>query len=98
MYWDVKTVKPKPDYKLYVELEDGRKGIFDARPYLDKGVFREYVSASRQIRQGVGPDTRTGSPKFFRYMNAGTSVISIRSISCSAPLPGPTNRTLPRKP
>jgi hypothetical protein len=41
MYWDVKTVKPLPDYCIYVEIEDGRKGIFDLKPYLDFGVFRE---------------------------------------------------------
>jgi hypothetical protein len=41
MYWDVKTVKPMPDFRIYVEIEDGRKGIFDLKPYLDRGVFRE---------------------------------------------------------
>lgn len=41
MYWDVITVKPLPDYCLYVEIRDGRKGIFDMKPYLDHGVFRE---------------------------------------------------------
>ena len=41
MYWDVKTVKPLPGYRIYVEAEDGRKGIFDLNPYLDHGVFRE---------------------------------------------------------
>lgn len=41
MYWDVKVVKPLPDHRLYVEIEDGRKGIFDIKPYLDFGVFRE---------------------------------------------------------
>ncbi|MBI5184134.1 MAG: DUF2442 domain-containing protein [Nitrospinae bacterium] len=41
MYWDVKTVKPLPDYRIYVETEDGQKGIFDLKPYLDHGVFRE---------------------------------------------------------
>lgn len=41
MYWDVKTVKPLPDYRLYVELADGRRGIFDVKPYPDHGVFRE---------------------------------------------------------
>jgi hypothetical protein len=41
MYWDVKFVKPLPDYRIYVEIEDGRKGIFDLKPYLDLGVFRE---------------------------------------------------------
>jgi hypothetical protein len=41
MYWDVKTVKPLPDYRIYVEIEDGTKGIFDMKPYLDHGAFRE---------------------------------------------------------
>jgi len=41
MYCDVKTVKPLPDFRIYVEIEDGRKGIFDLNPYLDHGVFRE---------------------------------------------------------
>ncbi|MGH8608144.1 MAG: DUF2442 domain-containing protein [Gammaproteobacteria bacterium] len=41
MYWDVKSVKPLSDYRIYVEIEDGRKGTFDLKPYLDHGVFRE---------------------------------------------------------
>jgi hypothetical protein len=41
MDWDVKTVNPLPDYRLYVEIEDGRNGIIDLTPYLDHGVFRE---------------------------------------------------------
>lgn len=41
MYWDVKSVKPLPDYQIYVEIDDGRKSIFDLKPYLDHGVFRE---------------------------------------------------------
>jgi hypothetical protein len=41
MYWDVKIVQPLADYHLYIEVEDGRKGIFDMRPYLDRGVFHE---------------------------------------------------------
>ncbi|MEI6415404.1 MAG: DUF2442 domain-containing protein [Pseudomonadota bacterium] len=41
MYWDVKTVRPLSNYLIYVEIEDGRKGIFDLKPYLDIGVFRE---------------------------------------------------------
>jgi hypothetical protein len=41
MHWDVKKVKPLPDFQIYVEIEDGRKGIFDLKPYLDHGVFRE---------------------------------------------------------
>ena len=41
MYWDVKTVKALADYRIYVELEDGRYGAFDLKPYLDRGVMRE---------------------------------------------------------
>ena len=41
MYWDVITVKPLSDYRIAVEVEDGRKGVFDMKPYLDFGVFRE---------------------------------------------------------
>jgi hypothetical protein len=41
MYWDVKVVKPLPDYRIYVEIEDGRRGVFDMKPYLDLAVCRE---------------------------------------------------------
>ena len=41
MYWDVKVVRPLPDYRIYVEIEDGREGIFDLKPYLNRGVLRE---------------------------------------------------------
>ena len=41
MYWDVTKVKPLPEHRIYVEIADGRKGIFDMTPYLDHGVFRE---------------------------------------------------------
>ena len=41
MYWDVKTVRALSDYRIYVEIEDGRRGIFDLKPYLDRGVFCE---------------------------------------------------------
>jgi hypothetical protein len=41
MRWDIKTVKPLSGYRLYVEIEDGRQGIFDMIPYLDHGVFLE---------------------------------------------------------
>lgn len=41
MYWDVRIVKPLLDYRIYIETEDGRKGVFDMKPFLDFGVFRE---------------------------------------------------------
>jgi hypothetical protein len=45
MDWGVKTVKPLSGYRLYVEIHDGRQGIFDTTPYLDHGVFRELKDA-----------------------------------------------------
>ena len=41
MYWDVTNVRPLDDYQIYVELQDGRKGVFDLKPYLNHGVFSE---------------------------------------------------------
>lgn len=41
MHWDVTIVKALPDHRLYVETDGGHKGIFDMKPYLDRGVFRE---------------------------------------------------------
>ena len=41
MYWDVKVVKPLAKYEIYIELEDGRTGIFDMKPYLNFGIFKE---------------------------------------------------------
>jgi len=38
---DAKVVKPLPDYRIFVEVADGRKGVFDMKPYLERGVFRE---------------------------------------------------------
>lgn len=35
------NVYANKNYTLYVELSNGRSGIFDVKPYLEKGVFRE---------------------------------------------------------
>ncbi|MDP3820810.1 MAG: DUF2442 domain-containing protein [Burkholderiales bacterium] len=36
MDWDVNSVKVLPNHRLAVELADGRKGIFDLHPFLDR--------------------------------------------------------------
>lgn len=36
----VKTLTPLPDYRLLLKFENGETRVFDARPYLDRGVFR----------------------------------------------------------
>lgn len=53
MYWDVKVVKALPDYCIYVEVEDGRKGAFDMKPYLNLGVFRELRDPGYFNRVGI---------------------------------------------
>ena len=53
VHWDVKTVKPLPDYRIYVETENGQKGIFDLTPYLDHGVFRELRDVHYFNRVGI---------------------------------------------
>ncbi len=35
------NVETRKHHKLFVELSNGKKGIFDVTPYLDKGVFSE---------------------------------------------------------
>ena len=53
MYWDVKTVRPLDDFRIYVEIEDGRKGVFDLKPYLDHGVFQELRDKQYFNRVGI---------------------------------------------
>jgi len=37
----VSCVEAKEDYVLFVKLSNGKKGMFDVKPYLDKGIFTE---------------------------------------------------------
>lgn len=37
----VVDVKPLEEYKLLLTFENGEKKVFNMKPYLDKGVFRE---------------------------------------------------------
>ena len=53
MHSDVKIVRPLPDYRIYVELEDGQRGIFDFRPYLDHGVFSELKNPAYFRQVGI---------------------------------------------
>lgn len=53
MYWDVKLVKPLEDYRIYVEIEDGRKGIFDLKPFLEFGVFKELKNVHYFSQVGI---------------------------------------------
>ncbi len=50
------SVDPIGDYRLRVEFSNGRKGIFDVSPYIDKGVFVELKDMAyfRSVRAAFG--------------------------------------------
>ncbi|SHH49634.1 DUF2442 domain-containing protein [Clostridium grantii] len=41
MYLAVVDVKPLQEYTLLLTFENGEKRIFDMKPYLSKGIFRD---------------------------------------------------------
>jgi len=41
MYFSVKDVEPKSNYLLLLTFESGEKKLFDMKPYLDIGIFKE---------------------------------------------------------
>jgi len=53
------SIKPAKDFMsfrsdtIYVEIEDGRRGIFNLKPYLDFGVFRELRDVHYFNRVGI---------------------------------------------
>jgi hypothetical protein len=42
----VSEVKPNQDYTLTLIFTNGEKRVFDVKPYLDKGIFRELKEPS----------------------------------------------------
>ena len=42
----VEAVKPNPDYTITLKFTNGEVRIFDVKPYLDKGIFRELKDKS----------------------------------------------------
>ena len=41
MYVSVKKVEPKEDYQLLLTFENGEIRMFDMKPYLNVGIFKE---------------------------------------------------------
>ena len=35
------SIEPKENYMLFVRLSNGKEGMFDVSPYLEKGIFEE---------------------------------------------------------
>ena len=46
MYLAVTEVKPLSNYQLVLTFENGEKRIFDMKPYLDKGIYKELKGES----------------------------------------------------
>ncbi len=53
---EVISVEPVDNYRLRIGLSNGRKGIFDVSPYVDKGVFNELKDQAyfRSVRTAFG--------------------------------------------
>lgn len=46
MYFSIKNVKPISDYQLILTFENEQTRIFDMKPYLEFGVFKELANTS----------------------------------------------------
>ena len=55
----IKTVEPRENYTLFLTFTDGKKGIFDAKPYLDTGIFRQLQNPSLFKSVKVGDVSQT---------------------------------------
>jgi len=53
----IKTAEPKENFTLFLTFTDGKKGIFDVKPYLKTGsVFKELANPSlfQSVKVGCG--------------------------------------------
>lgn len=37
----IKEVHPNQDFTINIKFDNGEQKVFDVKPYLDKGIFRE---------------------------------------------------------
>ncbi|HTY22660.1 MAG TPA: DUF2442 domain-containing protein [Desulfomonilaceae bacterium] len=56
---DVIDFEILPDHRIKVTLSNGNRGIFDVRPYLDKGIFKELKDYSHFKRARIELGTIT---------------------------------------
>ncbi len=67
------SAEPIENYKLRILLSNGKKGIFDVSPYLDKGVFHELKEQQYFCRVKVAyggvmwPHEQDFSPETIEY-------------------------------
>ncbi|MBI4558183.1 MAG: DUF2442 domain-containing protein [Candidatus Hydrogenedentes bacterium] len=41
MYIGAKAVEPLPGFKLLITFENGEQRVFNVKPYMERGIFRE---------------------------------------------------------
>jgi len=53
---DVVNVKPGENYTLHLWFANGEEGIFDVKPYLDRGIFRALkdISVFNSVKPFIG--------------------------------------------
>lgn len=51
--WVVKSVKAKSDYTLEIFFEDGEKKVYDARPLLQKPLYKKLNDVNYFLRARV---------------------------------------------
>jgi len=56
-YFAVKAVTPLEDYKLLLTFSNGERRLFDMKPYLNKGIFKELRDVSLFNTAHVSFDT-----------------------------------------
>ena len=56
-YFAVKAVKPVEDYQLILTFANGEKRVFDMKPYLKKGIFKELRNVAMFNTARVSFDT-----------------------------------------
>jgi hypothetical protein len=59
MLEEITAVKALENFNLYIELDDGRKGVFDTKPYLNKGIFKELQEPAYFVQVSVAYGTVT---------------------------------------
>jgi hypothetical protein len=57
MYLSVIDVKPEEDYLLHLTFENGEKRLFDLKPLLDTGVFKELKDIAIFTKVHISFDT-----------------------------------------
>ncbi len=52
----IKEVFPNPDFTTFLKFDNGEEKIFDVKPYLNKGIFRELkdISLFNSIKPFLG--------------------------------------------